>query len=65
MGEAMDVSIIIVNYNKYEDTLACVDSIKKSEASVSYNIILVDKGRCKICIILHEQNQILVFLGVV
>ncbi len=39
---SVNVSVIIVNFNKYEDSLACVESIKKSDVSVSYNIILVD-----------------------
>lgn len=37
-----NVSIIIVNYKKYEDALACVESIKKSETMLSYSIIIVD-----------------------
>ncbi len=38
----VNVSVVIVNFNKYEDTFACVESIKKSNVSVFYNIILVD-----------------------
>lgn len=38
----MNVSIIIVNYKKYEDVFACVESIRKSETELSYNIIIVD-----------------------
>lgn len=37
-----NVSIIIGNCKKYEDVLACVESIKKSETTLSYNIIIVD-----------------------
>lgn len=39
---SVKVSVIIVNFNKYEDTIACVESIKNSDTIVSYNIILVD-----------------------
>ena len=37
-------AIVIVNYNKYEDTLACVDSIFKSETNETYHIIVVDNA---------------------
>lgn len=40
----MDVSIIIVNYNTYNLTLNCIESIIKNTDSISYEIILVDNA---------------------
>ena len=37
-------AIVIVNYNKYEDTLACVESILKSKTDEPYHIIVVDNA---------------------
>ena len=37
-------SIIIVNYQKYEDTFACVDSILKSKTTEDYRIVIVDNA---------------------
>ncbi|MBR4624448.1 MAG: glycosyltransferase, partial [Alphaproteobacteria bacterium] len=37
-------SIIIVNYQKYEDTLACVDSILKSKTTEDYRIVIIDNA---------------------
>lgn len=37
-------SIIIVNYQKYEDTFACVDSILKSKTTEDYRIVVVDNA---------------------
>ena len=39
-----DLSIIIVNYNTYELTSACIHSIIKLKHSVSFEIILIDNG---------------------
>lgn len=65
----MDLSIIIVNYNTKELTLACVDSVLRSNPKMSYEIILVDNGSTdgsqeffdkirgnKLRIILHKKN---------
>ena len=40
----MNLSIIIVNYNTFEDTCACIDSIYNSTISEPYEIILVDNA---------------------
>lgn len=65
----MDLSIIIVNYNTKDLTLACIDSILRSNPKVNYEIILVDNGSndgspeffdkirgSKIRLILHKKN---------
>lgn len=39
-----DVSVIIVNYNTRDVTLACIDSIAKKTSGVSYEIIVVDNA---------------------
>src|SRR3972149_2509597 len=41
---AMDLSIIIVNYNTKELLLDCLGSIKKNTKKISYEIILVDNA---------------------
>src|SRR3989344_5123947 len=40
----IDLSIIIINYNTRELTLACLDSIVRSKPKVRYEIIIVDNG---------------------
>ena len=40
----MDVSVIIVNYNTYEMTIECIDSIVRNTQGVSYEIIVVDNA---------------------
>jgi GT2 family glycosyltransferase len=40
----MDLSIIIVNYNTKKLTLECIDSIRKSNPRVDYEIIAIDNG---------------------
>ena len=40
----MDVSIIIVNYNTYNLTHNCIESIIKNTCSISFEIILVDNA---------------------
>ncbi len=65
----MDLSIIIVNYNTKDLTLACIDSILRSNPRVGYEIILIDNGSTdgsaeyfdkirgsKIRLILHKKN---------
>jgi GT2 family glycosyltransferase len=37
-------AIVILNYNTYDDTLACVDSIKKYTENSSYQIYVVDNA---------------------
>lgn len=37
-------AIIIVNYNKYEDTFACVESILQTKTKEQYRIIIVDNA---------------------
>ena len=38
------IAIIIVNYNNYEDTIKCVNSIRENEKKIKYEIILVDNA---------------------
>lgn len=40
----MDVSVIIINYNTYELTCACIDSIIKHTKDITYEIVLVDNA---------------------
>lgn len=40
----MDVSVIIVNYNTFQVTRECIDSIVEKTHSISYEIILVDNA---------------------
>ena len=40
----MDVSIIIVNYNTYALTSACIQSIIDHTEGISYEIIVVDNA---------------------
>lgn len=40
----IDVSIIVVNYNTREITLACLDSVYRETRDVGFEIILVDNG---------------------
>ena len=40
----MDVSVIIVNYNTYELTSACIESIIENTTNISYEIIVVDNA---------------------
>ena len=40
----MDVSIIIVNYNTWELTSQCIDSIYRITEAVSFEVILVDNA---------------------
>lgn len=39
----MEVAIIIINYNKYEKTIECIDTIKKSNFK-NYKIYLLDNN---------------------
>lgn len=45
---SLKVSIIIVNYKVEKELLACIDSIIKSQSSISYEIIVVDNSEKKI-----------------
>lgn len=40
--QKVNVVIVIVNYNSYEDVFLCVESIKRSNTRYSYSIIVVD-----------------------
>jgi len=40
----VDISIIIINYNTFELTCSCIDSIVKYTQGVSYEVILVDNA---------------------
>lgn len=37
------ISLILTNYDNYEDTIECVHSLKKIDYS-NYNIIVIDNG---------------------
>lgn len=37
-------AILVVNYNKYEDTIDCVASILKSETTEQYKIVVIDNA---------------------
>src|SRR5687767_4394710 len=65
-----EISIIIVNYNTKDLTLACVDSILKCNLKLKYEIIIVDNGSTdgsqelfaelnnstKLRFVLHQKN---------
>lgn len=38
------LSIILLNYNGYKDTLECINSIKENEKNIDYNIVVVDNN---------------------
>ena len=38
----MDVSIVIVNYNTFEDTCNCIHSIYEQTKDIEFEIIVVD-----------------------
>lgn len=40
----MDLSVIIVNYNVYEDVKLCIENIYKNLKNISYEIIVVDNN---------------------
>lgn len=44
MSEVVDVSIVVVNYNTFDLTCACVDSIISLTQEVKYEIIIVDNA---------------------
>ena len=37
-------AVVILNYNTFEDTVVCVDSIKKYTTCSSYKIFVVDNA---------------------
>lgn len=51
----MDVSIIIVNYNTYALTKACIQSVIKYTEEIKYEIILVDNASTETEIISYEE----------
>ncbi len=65
----VDLSIVIVNFNTFELTCACIDSIRLSQTKYGYEIILVDNAstECKatafldnypdLILIENEQNE--------
>ena len=42
--DATVLSIILLNYNGYKDTLECIKSIKENEKNIDYRIIVVDNN---------------------
>jgi GT2 family glycosyltransferase len=44
----VDVSIIIINYNTFKLTCACIESVRKLTQDISYEIILVDNASTEI-----------------
>ncbi|MBK7139143.1 MAG: glycosyltransferase family 2 protein [Bacteroidetes bacterium] len=43
----MDVSIVIVNYNTFEDTCNCIQSIYEQTKDIEFEIIVVDNQSSK------------------
>lgn len=43
-SDRVDVSVIIVNYNTEDLTMACVDSVLKQTSDINYEIIVVDNA---------------------
>ena len=41
--KSVDVSVITVNYNGYEDTCEMIESLRELIHSVAYEIIVIDK----------------------
>ena len=39
-----DIAVVILNYNTFDDTVTCVDSIKRFTSGVSYRIYIVDNA---------------------
>lgn len=40
----LDVAIVLVNYNGYRDTIACIESLQNIETKMHYEVIVVDNG---------------------
>lgn len=38
------LSIVLLNYNGYKDTIECINSIRENEKEIDYNIIVVDNN---------------------
>ena len=38
------VGIIVLNYNNYQDTFACIDSITIVEKNIDYQIFVIDNN---------------------
>lgn len=36
------IYIVLINYNRYKDTIECINSIKKNEKGIEYEIVVVD-----------------------
>ncbi|MHC4622304.1 MAG: FkbM family methyltransferase, partial [Planctomycetota bacterium] len=43
-GEKIDISVIVVTYNRSEDLVKCLESLSKQDALCSYEVIVVDNG---------------------
>ena len=39
-----NIAVVILNYNTFDDTVVCVDSIKKFTKQVAYKIYIVDNA---------------------
>lgn len=44
MGEKMKIAIIIINYNNYEKTIECINSIIKEDQLCHYDIYILDNS---------------------
>ncbi|HUT30671.1 MAG TPA: glycosyltransferase [Sedimentisphaerales bacterium] len=43
-NEKIDISVIVVTYNRSEDLVRCLESLSKQDAACSYEVIVVDNG---------------------
>ncbi|KKR50622.1 MAG: hypothetical protein UT84_C0009G0009 [Candidatus Curtissbacteria bacterium GW2011_GWA1_40_16] len=44
MSKEIDLSIVIVNYNTYDDVISCLQSIYKNSKSVNLEVIVIDNA---------------------
>lgn len=60
--EKDSVYIILVNYNGVNDTIACIESIKKNEHNCEYKIIVVDNNSTDNSVEILSKNQDIHFI---
>ena len=53
------VGIVVLNYNNYQDTIACIDSIMTVEKNINYQIFVVDNnsGNCSVSVISQRYGD--------
>ncbi len=61
-NESIDVSVVIVNYNTKDITLACIDSIIKYTHGISYEIILLDNASTDGSKELFEKDERIIYV---